>query len=262
MPHDLIVSGPASRTDGPSPPPQPAPAAFEQQVATMLSTHERERAERLHAVAERMSERAAAEASFAETKPLLRDRVLRPRVDALARPFAHAHVDDGDTTVGVHARLVLDRTDQFPVTATLTAGALLDADRALVRLFTKTELVPLLIAAEPHAWRDVPLDTAVSAARGTPGDVAVREWDAAVRWLDERLLAFLRTYLDTASDPHYQQMSTHVDPVCGMTIHAGTVATHHTVRGHPYYFCSAACAEQFARDPAYYLERRRERLDA
>ncbi|AJY52763.1 MULTISPECIES: YHS domain-containing protein [Halomonadaceae] len=43
-----------------------------------------------------------------------------------------------------------------------------------------------------------------------------------------------------------------VDPVCGMAISFQTAAVGSEYRGKRYYFCSAACREQFEADPERY----------
>lgn len=42
------------------------------------------------------------------------------------------------------------------------------------------------------------------------------------------------------------------DPVCGMTIDAEAAAATRDANGQRYYFCSAACAEAFDREPNRY----------
>jgi Cu+-exporting ATPase len=42
------------------------------------------------------------------------------------------------------------------------------------------------------------------------------------------------------------------DPVCGMAVDPSTAARREAYRGRTYYFCSAACHEQFTADPQRY----------
>ena len=232
----------------------------------MLDAHERDRSERLQVVAECMSGREAARAAFARLKPLLVERLLRPRVQAVIAPFPHAHAADGDTPDGVHIQVVFDHVDRYPVKVTLMAGAMLDAERGVVSVFTHVEFVPLLSTFDRGAHHDVPLSAllgfeagdASGGAGSHPGD----EWDAAGAWLEERLLGFLETYLTVETDPRYQQMGTHIDPVCCMRVQGGSAAARREFRGHSYFFCSEACDARFMADPAYYVDRRRESVEA
>lgn len=270
MSHDLDVIDP-SPPDG-----LRAPTLFEQRVVALLEEHERARAERLRAVSERMAEREGTEHVFAELKPLLRDRLVRPRMEALVRGFPHGRLDDLETPVGVHTRLVLEHTDRFPVKATVTAGALLDANRGVVQIFTKVELVPLLVAVEPSASRDMTLEALAEFARADAAGPdaagpdagsaeaarAIAEWHATTNWVDTQLLSFLQVYLGTETDARYQQMVTHIDPVCGMKVAGGGATARQLVRGHAYFFCSTACADRFAADPEYYVNCRHEHVGA
>ena len=47
------------------------------------------------------------------------------------------------------------------------------------------------------------------------------------------------------------------DPVCGMTVAAGPSSYPLEHDGTTYYFCRAACRQEFARDPAAYLKEAR-----
>jgi len=49
------------------------------------------------------------------------------------------------------------------------------------------------------------------------------------------------------------QAETHVDPVCGMTVHPATAAGQHTHHGKTYYFCSEHCLHKFRADPESFL---------
>ena len=43
-----------------------------------------------------------------------------------------------------------------------------------------------------------------------------------------------------------------VDPVCGMSIHAGSDTPHVTHDGHTVYFCSEHCRDRFVANPGAY----------
>lgn len=47
---------------------------------------------------------------------------------------------------------------------------------------------------------------------------------------------------------------THTDPVCGMTVTAGSAAGKHEHKGTTHYFCSPGCLHQFKKDPEKYLD--------
>ncbi|MBV6495102.1 MAG: cadmium-translocating P-type ATPase [Acidobacteria bacterium ACB1] len=50
--------------------------------------------------------------------------------------------------------------------------------------------------------------------------------------------------------------TTHIDPVCGMTVDPNSAAGTHTYNGKEHYFCSKGCVEKFKADPEKYLSPR------
>ncbi len=241
------------------------PAAFASLVADIVRHHGERRDDQLQSINEEMAQRHEAEARFAALKPLLADALMQPPLAAITAQLAHARIEVADTPVGVERRLAFERTEQFPVTASFTIGAILDATRNVVRLFTRTELIPLLVVTGPGVSHAFPLEDLESLGRARVDDREPGVTPVDARWvqlralLNEAALTFLRTYLQTELDPNYQRMSTYTDPVCGMKLHAGLVAARHKVRGHTFHFCSNVCAERFAGDPDFYLSYKRDR---
>ena len=45
-----------------------------------------------------------------------------------------------------------------------------------------------------------------------------------------------------------------LDPVCGMDVNPASAEAQSEYGGVSFYFCSAACKEQFDRDPARYID--------
>jgi Cu+-exporting ATPase len=72
-----------------------------------------------------------------------------------------------------------------------------------------------------------------------------------------------------AAVPHHHPQSEQpsragraTDPVCGMTVDAGTSRHRHSHSGETYHFCSAGCRTKFAGDPAKYLGRNQSPVSA
>ncbi len=241
------------------------PAAFASLVADLVRRHGEQRDARQQQINDTMALRHEAEARFVAMKPLLADALMQPPLTAIAAQLTHARLEVADTPVGVEHRLTCERSEQFPVTASLTVGAILDVTRHEVRLFTRTELIPMLVTTSPGVSHAVTLDELDALGRAPvdrrepDGDPVGPRWAHLRTLLNNAALTFLRTYLRTELDPNYQRMATYADPVCGMKLHSGLVAARHRVRGHTYCFCSKACAERFAGDPDFYLSYKRER---
>lgn len=55
--------------------------------------------------------------------------------------------------------------------------------------------------------------------------------------------------------------TTHIDPVCGMTVQSDTTHTW-TYKGQPYFFCAAHCLKRFQSDPERFLQRAATRVES
>lgn len=207
---------------------------------------------RLRQAREREAAMAALEAdgaAFARIAAALDQRVIRPRVEALAARFGNARVECGCATpAGIHARCAFAHTDRFPAAVTLVAGVLHDREKRAASVYYSVEITPMLFQYEKGAHLDLPLDGADEAAAAAAA--------AAAAWLEERLLTFLATYLRLEGDANYQRANRHVDPVCGMEVSAGQVAHRAEHARRTFYFCSQACRDKFAAAPDFYAAHR------
>src|SRR5262249_30642985 len=79
--------------------------------------------------------------------------------------------------------------------------------------------------------------------------------------LDDAHLGALVTYIEGlkgAAGPSQAAMASGgaaVDPVCGMSIHAGADTPHVTHDGHTVYFCSDNCRDRFVANPGAYAKK-------
>ncbi len=69
--------------------------------------------------------------------------------------------------------------------------------------------------------------------------------DSLARWVEDRVLDFLDTYLQLETHPLYQRDNTVTDIVCGMRISSVSAASTVNHHGQTYYFCSEHCKEAF-----------------
>ena len=78
--------------------------------------------------------------------------------------------------------------------------------------------------------------------------------DAVGRFLDDRLIRFVRAYLH-ARDPesYYQRDRLVTDPVCGMILKRAEAVGHLEYGGVTYHFCTEGCQQRFQRDPERFL---------
>lgn len=216
---------------------------FQERVEEIVSAAARERDTRREALSSEMTGRDAMAEAFDRAATRVQERLVRPRVQAIARHFDNAHVEELRTTAGMHSRCVFTRTDQYPASVTLTAGVLYDPDRRIASVFCRVEIVPQLGEFEKGTYHDVPVEAL--AREAADGEV--------VGFLDAALLRFLQGYLRLEVSPLYQKTSTTRDPVCGMTITAADAGASADHARHRYYFCSVTCRDRFVANPDAFL---------
>lgn len=219
-----------------------APDPFTSQIGAMLAKAEEERARRVQEMQAVMWTREAVEARFAPAADRLHQDVIGPRLDAIARQFPGARLEQFRTPAGVQSRCIFQRSERFPASVTLTLGVMLDAERGIASLFQSIEFVPILFEIERAAHLDMSLDD--------------MDQSRAANWVQEQLLEFLRQYLRLETDVNYQRSNEGTDPVCGMRVSSAATAHRRQFEHHTYSFCSAACEERFAAEPAFYLSGR------
>ena len=99
-------------------------------------------------------------------------------------------------------------------------------------------ILPVFIEFERHAEIRQPLDAV--------------DFEGVGRWIDDRLVAFAKTYYSMQFTEQYQQRHQAVDPVAGMrfpiSFAVGTVQH----KGATYHFLSEQTKAEFERDPNAY----------
>ena len=214
---------------------------FEQVVTDRLQTVDAVRHAAAESLAEEMEHRERMATEFAVVATRLHETIVMPRVTAVVRQFAEAKVTSGTTPWGLRTECQLPRSARYPASTKLALSIARSPEATRGFITYSLEIIPILMAfqGECHLEFDP----------SSPNEAAITEW------VEERLLEFVETYLRVGSEPQYQHGNLQVDVVCGMSLSAVDVDEKVTVRGHTYYFCSAACRERFAAAPQFYLER-------
>lgn len=242
----------------------PRIGSFASGVEALLDTQSHGRAGRVQAVAAEMASRDAAMEAFERVRSFISTRLLQSRLEVLATRFPNSGLETIHTPGGTRMHFAFARTDRIPAKVSLVTGALLDVERAAASLFTRMEVIPVLVALPDQAHHAVALGVLDDiVARGDDASPEARaRWDAAVAWLDQQLLAIVQLYLSFETDAGYQKLASHVDPVCGMRVSGGSAAAIRDFLGRRYYLCSTTCASRFASNPGFYVDQRREPMGA
>ena len=167
---------------------------------------------------------------------------VRTQVAPRLRVLAGASLQAEDVELardGCSARVKFRRTDEYPVSASLTVSVVPNVRYEHAELRCEPILIPMF---EGH-----PRATAYRCS-WNGGDL-----DLPVAHLDDAILAFVESYLRVRDrDSPYQSDSLVIDPVCGMQIQRGDAAETVEYEGKRYFFCDSACANRFREEPERY----------
>jgi YHS domain-containing protein len=130
--------------------------------------------------------------------------------------------------------------ERFPASTKVSFAIEHDVRCETVLVCFEAAMMPLFIRMTEHDRLTTPLESA-------------RDEDVEA-WVEERLLEFVDSYLsiDRGRDDFGEDMAT--DPVCGMRISRSSAVASDTYRGHPYFFCSVECQQQFTQKPTAFVE--------
>ena len=156
--------------------------------------------------------------------------VWRPRLEALAQRFGSR------ATVAPRIQ-AMRREAVFGVQSelariTLTLSAFVDRDVRNLVLDYDLEIIPMLMSFRSHDRAEFPLDAV------NPEDVAA--------WVDERLLDFVRTYIELHENEHYVKGHMVSDPVADVRFPSFAAAATLDHQGKKLYFISDETRREFA----------------
>ena len=175
---------------------------------------------------------------FEELAARLISTIIRPRVETLAGYFANTTPARDDAAS--RCSYWFGYCERFPVSTQLEFAVEHDARFEKLLLRYHVHMMPVFIKLTEHDSLALPLDSV--------GDEVVASW------IEERLLEFLDDYLRIdRGDADFEEDAA-TDPVCGMQINRSAAAASATYLGHPYYFCSAMCQQQFDANPKHFVQ--------
>jgi len=163
--------------------------------------------------------------------------IVEPRMKALGSLFPNANPPRNQ--VPDHCIWWFGYTERFPASTKVDVAVVHDERIETIGLRYELLIVPVFIKYDRFDRLDMPLDQINS--------------DLIAEWLEKRLLAFLYTYMSLGLSDRDQMEGTATDPVCGMRIEKNGAAAFYDHAGHRYYFCSSACREEFAHNPARHV---------
>ena len=170
---------------------------------------------------------------------LLRE-VVRPRFERVVAHFQHAEVIDADQVVRrFHCSCRLKHCERFPATGELSL--ILSHDERVENLLViyRLEILPIFFRFLGSDHEAFPLE--------------IVDEKRLAEWVDQRLLAFVDTYLRLEETDQYQSENLVTDPVCGMRINKLYSPACVEDRGREFYFCTEGCRSKFVENPGHYV---------
>lgn len=155
----------------------------------------------------------------------------KPRLDILLQKFGDRVQVTPRLTASSREATFTFASKQFRVRLRFSASA--DRDVSKVILGYDLEIIPVLFRYQPHAELEFPLG-------------AVDE-EAAGRWVDDRIVDFVRVYLSMGEDEFYSPQHMVEDPVAHVRFPDFAAGATLEWQGQRHYFISEETRQEFAR---------------
>jgi len=155
--------------------------------------------------------------------------ILLPRLDVLVKKFRdHVHVDP---VVTEHQRQITFKFDSRVARIELTFRVSHDTDVRQLVFEQELDVLPILMRFDKHAQLAVPLDKIDEAK--------------ICQWFDDRIVAFVQTYLAIHQNRYYQKDIMVTDPVAGVEMPRFAAKCTLESGGQTYYFVSDETRREF-----------------
>jgi YHS domain-containing protein len=155
--------------------------------------------------------------------------ILLPRLDVLVKKFKdHVHVAP---VVTEHQRQVTFKFDSRVARIELTFRVSHDVDVKQLVFDQELEVLPILMQFDKHAQLTVPLDSIDEAK--------------ICQWFDDRIVAFVQTYLAIHQNRYYQKDIMVTDPIAGVEMPRFAAKCSLESGGQTYYFVSEETRREF-----------------
>jgi len=158
----------------------------------------------------------------------LRD-VWGPRIECLAKEFGDRVNIKPSITPGLRCATMEFTSPLAAISLTFSAGTDLDATKLV--LSYDLEILPILMQFEKHSEVSFPL-----------GQI---DRDAIGQWLDDRIVAFVKTYLSLHENEYYLKGHMVVDPITEVRFPKFAAGATRKQAGKTVYFVSEASAQEF-----------------
>ena len=153
--------------------------------------------------------------------------------------FDNAQVTRHEGRSGYYGVIEFRNTPRFPATVKLKIGLSHDAAIRHIALSCDVEILPVFMDYERHDEITFPLEQVDS--------------DALFAWLDDKIVGFVRTYMELQFAEQYQMENLVTDPVIGMRFPKIQAAAQEKRAQHTYYFLTEDSHTLFKENPDRYV---------
>lgn len=175
---------------------------------------------------------------FEEVRALLRDEILAPRMDAVARKCGVPTVEKKASRGHAVATLTFPRSDDRQALIQLSFAASVDDDVKSLLLDHELTIIPVFMKFEKTSRLEQPLDNV--------------DMGAVARWIDDRLLGFVETWLKMPFVQQYQGENLVTDPVLNARFPKKLAAETRKHGALTLHFVTKESAAEFDKDPKKY----------
>lgn len=157
----------------------------------------------------------------------------------LADRFDNAELTRSRTRVGLLGQLRFRYTTRFPASVTLSLALTHDATVRNVFVTYDVEILPIFINYERHDEISLPIDAF--------------DYDQAFQWVDDKIVGFVRTYMELQFAEQYQKENLVTDPVVGVRFSKIHAYTEETYQGTKYCFLTEDSHTLFMDSPERFV---------
>jgi len=155
--------------------------------------------------------------------------VWRPRLEALAKEFGDRVQATPTVTPGRRQGMLQFKSPLASIRLQFSAAA--DSDVTKLVLAYDLDILPILMQFERHAEISFPLDQV--------------DPEAIAKWLDDRIVEFVKTYLSLHENEYYLKDHMVEDPVAHVRFPKFAAGATRERGGKTYYFISEETAAEF-----------------
>ncbi|MHC4819176.1 MAG: hypothetical protein ACYTF8_14095, partial [Planctomycetota bacterium] len=140
----------------------------------------------------------------------------------LAERFDNAELKRTETRIGLLGELRFRYTANFPASVTLSLALTHDSTVRNAYVTYDVEILPIFMNYERHDEISFPVDAF--------------DFDQAFAWVDDKIVGFVRTYMELQFAEQYQKENLVTDPVVGVRFSKIHAHGQETYRGTTFFF--------------------------